>query len=140
MVQIYTFSEHNMTVSGEKHDLLRLAEVLRNEEGTLGDLRFQIEVAFDIDGLGSGNEEAPLIAPAKDIAASTPDTMVRKSISSVMAAIYRAKDRGLHDTCFAPSYHEVYDTVKREFENKGYWFKPTGVVGGVRQLSEQICW
>lgn len=140
MERMYTFSENTVTVSGEKNDLIQLAKVLRNEEGTLGNLSFQIEVAFDIDGLGSGNEEAPLIAPAKDVAASTPDAMVQKSISSVMAAIYRAKDRGLHDTCFAPSYHEVYDTVKREFEKKGYWFEPTGLIGGVYQLTEQICW
>lgn len=55
--QIYQFEEHNFTVSGEEDDLIRLAEVLRYEEGTLGDLRFQIEVAFNIDGIGTSSEE-----------------------------------------------------------------------------------
>lgn len=140
MERMYTFSENTVTVSGEKNDLIRLAKVLRNEEGTLGDLSFQIETAFDIDGGCSASEAHPLIASAKDVSATTPDTMVRKSISSVMAAIYRAKEKGLHDTSFTPTYNEVYDTVKYEFEKKGYWFKPTGLIGGVYQLTEQICW
>ena len=40
-------------VEGEKCDMLYLAELLRDAEGTLGDLRYQIEYAFDIDGNSS---------------------------------------------------------------------------------------
>lgn len=58
--QIYQFAEHNLTVSGEENDLIRLAELLRYEEGTLGDLRFQIEMEFDIDGVATDSEEKPL--------------------------------------------------------------------------------
>lgn len=54
MVEIYTFREHCFTVSGEKDDMIYLAELLRDAEGTLGDLRFQIEVEFNINNL---NEE-----------------------------------------------------------------------------------
>ena len=46
-----------MCVSGEKNDLLILAAYLRNAEGTLGDLRYQIECAFDVDGVRTSNLE-----------------------------------------------------------------------------------
>jgi hypothetical protein len=59
MVPIYQFQEHCLTVSGEKKDLLALAAYLRNAEGTLGDLRYQIEYAFDVDGVRSSNLEDP---------------------------------------------------------------------------------
>lgn len=51
MVKIYEFQEHALKISGEKDDLLALAECLRDAEGTLGDLRYQIEYAFDVDGV-----------------------------------------------------------------------------------------
>ena len=57
MVKIYEFHEHSLTVSGERNDLLLLAEFLKSAEGTLGDLRYQIEYAFDVDGVRSDNSE-----------------------------------------------------------------------------------
>ena len=57
-VKIYRFKEHAFVVEGEKHDMLYLAELLRDAEGTLGDLRYQIEYAFDIDGVRSEDEES----------------------------------------------------------------------------------
>ena len=57
MVQIYQFSEHRLCVAGEKGDLLALAAYLREAEGTIGDLRYQIEYAFDVDGVRSSNLE-----------------------------------------------------------------------------------
>ena len=59
MVPIYQFQEHCLCVSGEKKDLLTLAAYLRNAEGTLGDLRYQIEYAFDVDSVRSSNLEDP---------------------------------------------------------------------------------
>ena len=56
-VKIYRFKEHNLVIEGEKHDMLYLAELLREAEGTVGDLRYQIEYAFDIDGVRSDNIE-----------------------------------------------------------------------------------
>lgn len=50
-MKTYRFQEHALIIEGEKDDLLRLAELLRYEEGTLGDLRYQIEHEFDIDGV-----------------------------------------------------------------------------------------
>ncbi len=57
MAKIYEFTEHNLTISGERHDMIALAEYLREAEGTLGDIRYQIEYAFDIDGVRSENSE-----------------------------------------------------------------------------------
>lgn len=57
MVKIYEFRERALTVSGEEADLRYLAELLREAEGTVGDLRYQIEYAFDIDGIRSSNTE-----------------------------------------------------------------------------------
>lgn len=56
-VKIYRFKEHNLVIEGEKHDMLYLAELLREAEGTVGDLRYQIEYAFDIDGIRSEDAE-----------------------------------------------------------------------------------
>ena len=57
-IKIYRFKEHNLVVEGEKHDLLYLADLLREAEGTVGDLRYQIEYAFDIDGIRSTDTES----------------------------------------------------------------------------------
>ena len=57
MIKICTFTEHDVTVSGEEHHMMELAELLRDAEGTLGDLRYKIEYEFDIDGIRSSNEE-----------------------------------------------------------------------------------
>lgn len=59
---------------------------------------------------------------------------------SVMRKIQQASDRGLRDCCFSPSVAAHYNAVKAEFEKFGYRFVPTGVIGGVRQDCEQICW
>lgn len=56
-VKIYRFQEHDFVVQGEKQDLIQFADLLRDAEGTLGDLRYQIEYAFDIDGIRSEDEE-----------------------------------------------------------------------------------
>ena len=58
MVKSYEFREHSLSVSGEEADLRYMVELLRNAEGTLGDLRYQIKYAFDIDGVRSSNTEA----------------------------------------------------------------------------------
>lgn len=58
MVELYEFREHAFQVKGEKHDLISLAEILREAgaEGTLGDLCYKIEYEFDIDGIRTEDE------------------------------------------------------------------------------------
>lgn len=53
----YKFQEHNLVVEGEKTDLIHLAELLRDAEGTLGDLRYQIEYEFNVDGIRTEDQE-----------------------------------------------------------------------------------
>lgn len=55
--KIYRFQEHNLVIEGEKDDLIHLAELLRDAEGTIGDLRYQIERAFNIDGINDDLKE-----------------------------------------------------------------------------------
>ena len=55
----YKFIENDIELIAEEHTLIALAEMLREAgvEGTWGDLVYQIEYAFDIDGIRSENEE-----------------------------------------------------------------------------------
>ena len=56
MTKLYTFREHALVITGEEHDLLSLALAIRESsqnEGTLADLAYQIEYAFDVDGIRS---------------------------------------------------------------------------------------
>ena len=66
MTKIYEFKEHSLTISGEKPDLIYLAKLLAEAEGTVGDLRYQIEYAFDIDGIRSMDEKAECAVPAAE--------------------------------------------------------------------------
>lgn len=49
MAEIYTFSEHSLTVSGEKSDLLLLLEYLDNAdmENTWADLLYKMRLELD---------------------------------------------------------------------------------------------
>ena len=55
----YKFIENDIELIAEEHTLIVLAEMLReaNVEGTWSDLVYQIEYAFDIDGVRSEDEE-----------------------------------------------------------------------------------
>lgn len=64
--KIYQFSEHALSVTGEMHDLVDLTRVIRAYEangndlsGTISDLAYKIEYAFDIDGIRSGDTSIP---------------------------------------------------------------------------------
>lgn len=54
--KVFVFKEHDLVVSGEKHHLIELAELLKDAEGTIGDLRYQIEYEFDIDGIRTADK------------------------------------------------------------------------------------
>lgn len=42
--------------------------------------------------------------------------------------------------CDKDSDKDVYDEIRRKYERAGYKIKPTGYIGGVWQLTEDICW
>lgn len=58
-INIYEFKEHSLTLRGEKKDMLDFVNAVResNTDGTLSDLAYTIEYAFDIDSIRSTNEE-----------------------------------------------------------------------------------
>lgn len=55
----YKFMENDIEIIAEEHNLITLAKALREAqvEGTLSDLAYQIEYAFDIDSVRSEDEE-----------------------------------------------------------------------------------
>lgn len=63
-----------------------------------------------------------------------------KSVQSVITAIARASEQGLRKTNFNPINHQHYEAVKREFQQHGYYFTPTGYIGGILQRTENINW
>lgn len=69
LVKIFEFREHDFTVKGEKEDLIQMAKLLRESEceGTIGDLVYQIEYAFDIDGIRSEDCENEFDLQYEDI-------------------------------------------------------------------------
>lgn len=65
----------------------------------------------------------------------------------LMYYIEAANEKGLNNVCFSPTgktingiYIDCEDELKREFSRAGYYFKPTGYVGGVWQRTIDICW
>lgn len=69
-----------------------------------------------------------------------PTAWKANACTSVLRSIEKAQKEGRRDTCFDPRPCEQYEAVKREFENHGYVFRPTGYIGGVWQRTEHICW
>ena len=63
-----------------------------------------------------------------------------KACSSVLKEIEKAKMAGKRQANFDPRPWEQYDAVKNAFKVKGYYFTPTGYIGGVWQLTENINW
>lgn len=70
----YKFVENDIEIVAEKHTLIALAEALREAEveGTWSDLVYQIEYAFDIDGVRSADEEYIPSATNGDYSPSNP--------------------------------------------------------------------
>ena len=57
--------------------------------------------------------------------------------------IRSAVERGEHSAyfyCDKDSDKDVYDEIRSKYERAGYKIKPTGYIGGVWQLTEDICW
>jgi hypothetical protein len=65
---------------------------------------------------------------------------ISQAIKNLNKRIEEAKKKGLTDTSFGGFSYKHEDELKRLYKEKGYWFKPTGFIGGVYQTTEQICW
>lgn len=81
------------------------------------------------------------ITPATKILENTPLDEFNKAVQKVMEDIRKASARGLRETCFNPTGgSKYYFPVKEKFMKYGYRFHNTGVIGGVMQDTEEICW
>jgi len=76
-----------------------------------------------------GEKMSNVIRSASEVWESQSHKEFDEACACVMRAIEKASDVGLRDTVFDPRPVAYYDS-----------FKPTGVIGGVRQDCEQICW
>ncbi len=70
----------------------------------------------------------------------TNRTDFNNACDSVMRAIEKASEQGKRQCCFNPHPADQYNAVKAEFQKFGYRVVPTGIIGGVRQDTEEICW
>lgn len=79
----YKFRENDIELIAEERTLIALAEMLREVgvEGTWGDLVYQIEYAFDIDGIRSEDEDYVPSAENGDYSPSNPWDAPGMSIS-----------------------------------------------------------
>lgn len=110
------------------------------------------------------------IIPANQLQCGhTREEIVNTFCENLMMKIQECANKGRHDMCFdatvyyhKPSgkifashnkewkpgdwtpYHYHFDDyaseVKEKFRQAGYIIKPTGYIGGVWQLTEDICW
>lgn len=56
-------------------------------------------------------------------------------------SIQYSVDRGYCKACFDCDKDDPhYQTIRKMYEDEGYTIKPTGYIGGVWQLTEDICW
>ena len=70
---------------------------------------------------------------------------VSRIIEKINSDIKRAAEKGLHECffdCSKNNYSQApfYKEVRERFERYGYRIKPTGYIGGVWQLTENIEW
>ena len=78
------------------------------------------------------------IIRANEVLKNQDMTRFNNACKVVMNDIRVASKKGYRSTCFRA--HECREQVKEEFKRNGYTFKPTGYVGGVWQMTEDICW
>lgn len=65
------------------------------------------------------------------------DRLVAKNNESIKYAMKHNRS----NACFTPyPDNQYYSEVRAIFERAGYKIKPTGYIGGVWQLTEDICW
>jgi hypothetical protein len=127
----FTFREHDVQITGERHHLEELAELLRRADvdGTLGDLVYKIEYAFDIDGIRSEDEENlteyvveiteqithRVIVPALD--ATDAEGVAEELCSSNDAVLDFSNSHDYHRSCYTIQAATAEDRVRYKAYN-----------------------
>lgn len=82
-----------------------------------------------------------IIKPAAQICAETPvNADFYKACDNMMGKIEKAAAEGKLATLFDPYPRGFHEDVKKAFLEAGYTFRPVGMIGGVMQDAEEICW
>ena len=63
-----------------------------------------------------------------------------KACENMMKKIEKAAYEGKLATVFDPYPYGFHNEVKAAFQDAGYAFRPVGMIGGVMQDAEDICW
>lgn len=81
--------------------------------------------------------------PITDEMKKAKQEKLEKMYEKVNTRIQKAIERGCCSTyfpCDKDRDKDIYDEVRAKYEAVGYIIKPTGYIGGVWQLTEDICW
>lgn len=73
-------------------------------------------------------------------AETTKSNEFEAACAKVMADIEKARAEGRYHTLFTPSHYHLAEDLKSEFRRHGYEFRPVGMVAGVYQDDQYICW
>lgn len=77
--------------------------------------------------------------------------LMKSNIENINRRINESKEQGRTNTCWNISSYlyikgvhtfvcDIEYELKQLYKSKGYSFRPTGYIGGVYQLTENICW
>lgn len=81
--------------------------------------------------------------PITDEMKNAKQERLEKMYDKVNDKIKNALDRGrscAYFPCDKVNDKDIYDEVRAKYEAEGYIIRPTGVIAGVWQLTEDICW
>lgn len=81
--------------------------------------------------------------PITDEMKKIREDKIAKMCDKINTRIQKAVEAGECTTyfpCDKSSDKDIYDEVRAKYENVGYTIKPTGYIGGIWQLTEDICW
>ena len=65
---------------------------------------------------------------------------IEKQIDERIERAVKNKETSCYFPCDKDGHKDIYDEIRSKYEKAGYKIKPTGYIGGVWQLTEDICW
>lgn len=130
MVNIYKFTEHEMEIQGTKDYLLDFVQSVRSShmEGTLSDLAYQIERAFNIDNVNDGEDisDTYLVNRSHKIYVLTGSWATEDDCDSFVEIFSTYKTaRKIFEACIADElesdWFKEHDNMVIDNESKDFW-------------------